>query len=110
MHKHGFVAALIALPLIGGGAMAQHTPPPPAAQALPPSGPGLDLINERCGFCHSIGQVFEKPHSKADWAAIVQGMADRGAEISPEEMRVITDYLTDHYVEGPGDAPAGATG
>ncbi|HZV18704.1 MAG TPA: hypothetical protein VFF84_08450 [Sphingobium sp.] len=109
MHKHGFVVVLVALALGGGGAMAQHPSPSSAAQA-PPSGPGLDLINERCGFCHSVGQVFEKPHNKADWAMIVQSMADRGAEISPAEMRVITDYLTHNFAERPANAPAGTTG
>jgi cytochrome c5 len=75
---------------------------PPAAGALPPPGPGLDLINERCGFCHTTGQVFAARKTTADWAATVQAMADRGAEVSPEEAKVIADYLGAHY----GPAPA----
>jgi hypothetical protein len=104
MRKVGLTIMALALPLIGVGALAQHLP---AQAAAPPPGAGLDLINERCGFCHTVGQVFQKPRSEAEWAATVQGMADRGAEVSPEEIRMITAYLAKNYA-APAAAPAGA--
>jgi mono/diheme cytochrome c family protein len=81
--------AMGALSLIAAHAM--------AADPAPPPGPGLDLINERCGFCHTTGQVFVQRKSATGWAATVQSMADRGAELSPEEAKTITDYLAAHY-------------
>ncbi|MFY9349045.1 hypothetical protein [Sphingobium sp.] len=105
MHKFGRIIMALALPLGAAGAWAQQTPAPTAA-AAPPPGPGLDLINERCGFCHTTAQVFQKRRSEADWAATVQGMADRGAEVSPDEIKTITAYLAAHYAAAPGAAAA----
>ena len=109
MRKVGLAVMVLALSLMGAGALAQQAPA--AGAATPPPGPGLDLINERCGFCHTIGQVFQKRRTEADWAATVQGMADRGAEVSPEEIKTITAYLAHNYAlapSAPGAAPAPA--
>ncbi|PZU59145.1 MAG: hypothetical protein DI547_07925 [Sphingobium sp.] len=110
----GLTLMALTLPLIGAGALAQQAAPAAgvattaAAPGVPPPGPGLDLINERCGFCHTIGQVFQTRRSEADWAVTVQGMADRGAEVSPDEIRVITAYLAKNYAAPPGTPSAGA--
>ncbi|MGK6319495.1 c-type cytochrome [Sphingomonas sp. DT-204] len=103
----GLIVMALTLPLIGARALSQQAPAP-AAAAVPPPGPGLDLINERCGFCHSTGQVFQKRRTEAEWAATVQGMADRGAEVSPEEIKVITAYLAKNYAAAPATPSAGA--
>lgn len=110
MHKVGRIIMALALPLGAAGAWAQQTPAPAAAVAPPPPGPGLDLINERCGFCHTTAQVFQTRRSEADWAATVQGMADRGAEVSPDEIKTITAYLAAHYAAAPGAAAAPPVG
>ena len=60
-------------------------------------GAGLDLINERCVFCHNSAQIFSQRKSGPAWAATVDQMASRGAEVSPEEMKTITDYLAKNY-------------
>lgn len=104
MRKVGLTIMALALPLMGAGALAQQAPATGAA--TPPPGPGLDLINERCGFCHTTGQVFQKRRTEADWAATVRGMADRGAEVSPEEIKIITAYLAQNYALAPGTSGA----
>ncbi|MBU3077545.1 hypothetical protein KOF26_06655 [Sphingomonas sp. XMGL2] len=96
MERLPIAVALVALALIGAGAVAQD-----AAPAPPPPGPGLTLINERCGFCHPVGQVFQLRRTPDAWAATVQQMAARGAELSPEEIGVITDYLAKNYAPPP---------
>lgn len=101
MGKLATATGLFALSLIAMRALAAD---PPATASAPPPGQGLDLINERCGFCHSTAQVFTQHKSPDDWAATVQTMASRGAEVSPEEMKVIVDYLSKNY----GAAPAPA--
>jgi hypothetical protein len=78
-------------------------------QAAPPPGPGLDLINERCGFCHSTAQVTSVRKTPAAWAATVQSMIDRGAELEPEEQKVMTDYLAANLAGPNAAAPAPAT-
>lgn len=73
--------------LLGAVAIAAQQP------ATPTPGPGLDLINERCGYCHTTNQVFAARKTAAEWPAVVQSMIDRGAELSPEEQKVMNDYL-----------------
>lgn len=104
MRRIAFIIAALAAPCVAAGAFAQQAAAPAATPAAPPPGPGLDLINERCGFCHTVGQVFAKPRTEADWAATVQGMADRGAEVSPEEIKTITAYLAQNYAAAPNGA------
>ncbi|UIJ44163.1 hypothetical protein LZK98_13895 [Sphingomonas cannabina] len=109
MRTVGLIVMALTLPVIGARALSQQAPAPAAAAAAtPPPGPGLDLINERCGFCHSTAQVFQKRRTEAEWAATVQGMADRGAEVSPEEIKVITTYLAKNYAAAPATPSTGA--
>jgi hypothetical protein len=103
MSKLTTAAALLAVSLIGMRAFGAN-PPIAAATGTPPPGPGLALINERCGFCHSTGQVFAARKSQGEWTATVQSMADRGAEVSPDEIKVIADYLGTNF--GAPAAPA----
>ncbi|TCP34597.1 hypothetical protein [Sphingomonas sp. BK235] len=93
--------AAAAAALLGAAALAAQQP------ATPAPGPGLDLINERCGFCHTTNQVFAAHKSAAEWPALVQSMIDRGAELSPEEQKVMSDYLVANLAT---DRKAGATG
>lgn len=74
--------------------------------AAPPPGPGLDLIKARCGFCHSTAQVTSVRKTPAAWAATVQSMIDRGAELEPEEQKVMTDYLGQNLAGPDASAPA----
>ncbi|WP_315760308.1 hypothetical protein [Sphingomonas sp. Y38-1Y] len=92
--------------LLGAGigtAVAGQQAAAPAA-ATPP-GPGLDLIKERCGFCHSTAQVTSVRKTPAAWAATVQSMIDRGAELEPEEQKVMNDYLAANLAGGDASAP-----
>ncbi len=73
--------------LLGAVALAAQQP------ATPTPGPGLDLINERCGYCHTTNQVFAAHKTSVEWPQVVQSMIDRGAELSPEEQKVMNDYL-----------------
>ena len=91
MRKTLVAAAMLPLVALGARALAADSP------AAPPPGAGLDLINERCVFCHNSAQIFSQRKSAPAWAATVDQMASRGAEVSPEEMKTITDYLAKNY-------------
>jgi hypothetical protein len=86
--KIAMAIAAVAAATIGAALAASDAP-----VAAPPPGPGLDLINERCGFCHTTGQALGVRKTPANWALVVQSMIDRGAELSPEEQKIVTDYL-----------------
>ena len=101
MRKILVTAALLPFVALGARALAADMP-------TPPPGPGLDLINERCVFCHNSAQIFTQRKTAPAWSATVEQMAARGAEVSPEEMKVITDYLAKNYA-GPDPTTAPAT-
>ncbi len=77
-----------------------------AQPAEPPAGPGLTIVNEKCGSCHTTSQVFATRRPAAEWPAVVQQMIDRGAELSPEEQETVSTYLAAHYASDGGAAKA----
>lgn len=89
MEKFSAAMAAAAVMFVAAGAAYGQTARP---RQLPP-GPGLDLINERCVSCHTVSMITSRPKDAAGWATTLQQMASRGAEVSPEEMAVIIDYL-----------------
>jgi mono/diheme cytochrome c family protein len=81
------------------GLEAQTAPaaPPAAAIPAPPAGPGLAIINAKCSACHTTATVFSQHRSPDDWAATVQLMVDRGADLSPDESSVVIGYLAQNF-------------
>jgi len=82
------------------GLEAQTAPAAPAVVAAtpaPPPGPGLAIINEKCSVCHTTASVFSQHRSPDDWAATVQLMVDRGADLSPDETSVVIGYLAENF-------------
>ncbi len=65
--------------------------------AEPPPGPGLELIQRSCVGCHDIYMITTKRKTPEQWATTVGLMADRGAEITPDEMQIIEDYLSQNF-------------
>ena len=94
------------------GLEAQSAPPAPAAPVArstaptPPPGPALAVINERCSACHSTASVFNQRRSADDWAATVQLMVDRGADLTPDDMNMVIGYLATNF--GPEPAKPAA--
>jgi len=77
-----------------------------AAQAPvePPAGPGLDLIKRSCVSCHDIYMITSKRKTPDEWAETMELMAARGAEVTPEEMQVIEEYLSQNFSKVATDA------
>lgn len=100
---HWRLIALLPLALAGLGAA-----PLLAQQAAgdPPPGEGLEIIQRACINCHDIYMITTKRKTPDEWAAIVGVMADRGAEVTPEEMQIIEEYLSKNFASGSGAAPA----
>ncbi len=81
-----------------------------AQQALeePPAGPGLELIQAACVSCHDIYMITSKRKTPEQWAEVMDLMAARGAEVTPDEMRIIQDYLAENFSPretSPGNMP-----
>jgi hypothetical protein len=63
----------------------------------PPPAPGLELIQRSCVSCHDIFMITSKRKTPDEWATVLDVMATRGAEVTPEEMQVIEEYLSQHF-------------
>ena len=60
-------------------------------------GPGADLTQAKCAVCHEIEHVVRSRQSRAEWEDTMRRMVQRGAPLTPDEIRVITDYLATYY-------------
>jgi mono/diheme cytochrome c family protein len=77
------------------------------APAEPPAGPGLELIQRSCISCHDIYMITSKRKTPEQWAEVMDLMAARGAEVTPEEMQIIEEYLAKNFpAAGDGSAAA----
>jgi len=92
--------------LLAGSAPALAAAPlelrPPPEVDLPfgddigfPAGPGSDVIASNCTACHSADHTLNQPAlSREEWHAVVDKMITAyKAPITPEDARVIVDYL-----------------
>jgi mono/diheme cytochrome c family protein len=67
------------------------------APSEPPAGPGLELIQRSCISCHDIYMITTKRKTPRQWAEVMDLMAARGAEVTPEEMQIIEEYLSQNF-------------
>ncbi len=74
--------------------------------AEPPPGEGLELIQRSCINCHDIYMITTKRKTPQEWAMTLGVMADRGADVTPEEMQVIEQYLSQNFAPDTASANA----
>lgn len=88
-----------ALPAAGPKLPEQHASAhtPETVQDDPTTAPPFELIKRSCVACHDLATITSKRKSPDEWAATVGKMADLGATVTPEEMRVIVEYLIRTY-------------
>jgi len=62
-------------------------------------GPGADVTQTQCAFCHSLEYIIMQPKGPAaQWQGVVMKMIKMfGAPISEANAKVITEYLATHY-------------
>jgi hypothetical protein len=65
---------------------------PAAAQNLP-AGKNKEMVEKICAGCHELSLLTDRGRSKDDWIAVVKSMIDMGADIKPDQVAAITDYL-----------------
>jgi hypothetical protein len=73
--------------------------------SLPP-GPGRDVTVRVCSQCHSPEIVANQRMDKDGWKALVDQMANNGANATSQEFDTITNYLATVFPANGGAAPA----
>ena len=79
----------------------QGAQPPLSGEGLP-DGPGKDVTVQACGTCHEARRSASVRLTRAGWAAVIDGMIKRGANVSDADFPVVLDYLSTHFL---GEAP-----
>jgi cytochrome c oxidase cbb3-type subunit 3 len=80
---------------------------------------GMRLLQARCAVCHSLDLITQQRLNRARWEATVTKMVHWGAQLSPEEQHLLTEYLAGRFhpdapdalaePEVAGQAPAGGS-
>jgi cytochrome c5 len=90
-------------------APASGAAPAPTAAAVVelPDGAGKTIATENCQACHKLTNLTKAHKSLDDWKDTVQTMIDRGANVQPDQVDTLVQYLAKNF--GPKDAAAPAT-
>jgi hypothetical protein len=84
------VASLVALaPLC---AQSEKTKDEGWSDLLPP-GDARQSVMDSCTSCHNLKVVVLARKNRAEWAKAINDMVQRGAQLFPEEIEPITNYL-----------------
>jgi hypothetical protein len=60
---------------------------------LPP-GPNRDLVERNCQSCHDLQMIFDTNGlSRENWEAVLREMTSNGLSVTPDERRLIVEYL-----------------
>src|SRR5262249_60216340 len=71
----------------------------PADAIMLPAGPGVEITQTQCAFCHSLDYITTQPRGPAaQWQGVATKMMKvYGAPISEESARIIAEYLAAHF-------------
>lgn len=67
------------------------------AAAGPDDAAVSNLVLQRCGTCHSINRLANRPQDANGWAQTVAQMQQMGAQVAPQEVPILVNYLATHY-------------
>jgi competence protein ComEA len=70
-----------------------------AAQSLP-NGPGKDVFETVCSFCHAPTAVMGKQFTKPQWELKIIEMLQEEPDVTPEERATILEYLSANFKPG----------
>ena len=93
-----------ALPALAGGLIFAATA---AAQTPPgPANPGRDAVMSKCFQCHTDAMFRDHRQVRRGWEATIYRMIGRGGLWTPDEIKLMADYLGTDF--GPDAKPAAA--
>jgi hypothetical protein len=70
------------------------------------SSPGRDMVLSKCFQCHADSMFRDQRQERRAWEAAIYRMIGRGALFTPEEIKLMADYLGTDL--GPNAKPAAA--
>jgi cytochrome c5 len=91
---------LLAGPVFASAAYAQETAPQNAPQGGTQNAaahPGRAVVVSKCFQCHTDAMFRDQRQSRRAWEATVYRMVGRGALWTPDEIKLMADYLGTEY-------------
>ena len=79
----------------------------PANPVVLPDGDGKEIATENCQACHKLTNLTKAHKNLDDWKDTVQTMIDRGANVPPDKVDILVQYLAKNF--GPKDASGPAS-
>jgi mono/diheme cytochrome c family protein len=67
---------------------------------------GRDIVIGKCFQCHTDAMFRDQRQERRAWEATIYRMIGRGGLFTPEEIKLMADYLTSDF--GPNEKPAAA--
>lgn len=77
-----------------------------AAAAQPAPNPGRDVVTSKCFQCHTDAMFRDHRQDRRGWEATIYRMIGRGGLWTPDEIKLMADYLGTDF--GPDAKPAAA--
>ena len=57
-------------------------------------GPNRDLVSRTCSACHDLAMAVAARRTREGWNATIDEMVTYGMNVTPDERRLMLDYLT----------------
>ena len=78
---------------------------PPAFSQELPDGPGRELAAANCNACHALLSRVGAGYTPEGWRTVLRMMINQGAQLPPDQVEPLREYLTRSFPEKP--KPAG---
>jgi len=88
--------AVLVVALVAIAGCSASDEPAPAPEPTPGEATGLDgeaLLQAKCTGCHNLDRVMAEDADAVGWAAIIDEMIAKGAQVSDDEAAAIAEYL-----------------
>ncbi|MDO8881091.1 MAG: hypothetical protein Q7W44_09910 [Coriobacteriia bacterium] len=91
------VMTLLLVAVLATGAACAADEPAPAPEPTPGEATGLDggaLLQTKCTVCHNLDRVMAEDADAVGWAAIIDEMIAKGAQVTDDEAAAIAEHLS----------------
>jgi competence ComEA-like helix-hairpin-helix protein len=62
-----------------------------------PEGKGKDAVESTCTECHTLRRIKIQRLDEEGWDSVLREMTENGADINPDDLTIIAEYLTKNF-------------
>lgn len=97
MKRFALVALMLAVLVLAAACGSTAEPDAVEVEPTPGEATGLDgatVLAEKCdGVCHTLERIESEDLDAVGWAAVIDDMIARGADVSDDEAAALAEYL-----------------